>query len=79
MSELSEGMILVHVRLICAALTDSELAGLNLCLATDQDPRKLPQYDKVSMLFTDSDLMGWPIMHDSVKAALQIVVEERLY
>lgn len=64
------------VKMTCDALTDLELAALNLVAQTDQDPRdRVFDYQQVKGLFTES---GGTRMHEMTKMALAKIVNERL-
>lgn len=64
------------VGLICAELTDAELAVLNLTVLMDGDPHgRLFDYDKVKSLFTQDNGTK---MHEETKEALTRIVNSRL-
>ena len=64
--------------LITDELTDDELAGVGLCINLGNDPRNLPQWEKVKALFTASDANGVPIIHDMAKEAFFNIWAARL-
>jgi len=57
------------------ALTDEELAGLNLCVQLGHDPRTRPWYAKIAYVF---DQAGGTAMHEESRAALLAITLKRL-
>lgn len=70
-----KAIIFATVQNVCNKLTDDELISINLIVQLDRDPRYVEGYEKIKDIFYPGNNM---MVHDDVKWALAIIMEERL-
>ena len=78
MSVSSFDLMYQPVKIVMDRLSDTQVAGLNLTIALENDPRNLPYWGDVSSLFDSVDRNGKPVMHDVTKHVCVSITNNRL-